>query len=179
LKAPATGYLVQPLRRATLVNQLISRDAESLSRASAGLRKLVSANRKVQKQSPLRILLVDDTPVNAMVATAMLGKAGHKFVTATNGRKALDVLAKDRKFDLVLLDLEMPEMDGYATAKAIRKIETECKLVALPILALTANGRAEDEARCLAAGMNGHLTKPFERQDLEEALHSLTKKKAA
>jgi signal transduction histidine kinase/CheY-like chemotaxis protein len=179
LKAPATGYLVQPLRRATLVNQLTSRDAESLSRATAGLRKLVSANLKIQRQHPLRILLVDDTPVNAMVATAMLGKAGHNLVTATNGLKALAILEKDRNFDLVLLDLEMPEMDGYETAKAIRATEAEKHLAPLPILALTANGRSEDAIRCLSAGMNGHLTKPFERQDLEEALHSLTQRKAA
>jgi signal transduction histidine kinase/CheY-like chemotaxis protein len=179
LKAPATGYLVQPLRRATLVNQLTSHDAESLSRATASLRKLVSANTKVQRQNPLRILLVDDTPVNAMVAEAMLSKAGHTLVTAANGRKALAVLEHNRNFDLVLLDLEMPEMDGYATAKAIRRTEAEKQLVPLPILALTANGRAEDAARCLASGMNGHLTKPFERHDLEEALRSLIKRKAA
>ena len=179
LEAPATGYLVQPLRRATLVNQLTSRDAERLSRATAGLRKLIAADRKLQKQNPLRILLVDDTPVNAMIATAMLGKVGHSLVSATNGRKALEVLEKDRNFDLILLDLEMPELDGFATAKSIRRTEAENKLVPLPILALTANGRAEDAARCLAAGMNGHLTKPFERQDLEEALHILTRRKTA
>ena len=179
LKAPAAGYLLQPLRRATLVNQLTSRDAESLSRATAGLRKLVPAKQKIQKPNPLRILLVDDTPVNAMVATAMLGKAGHCLVAATNGNRALAILEQDRNFDLVLLDIEMPIMDGYATAKAIRKIEAEKHFVPLPILALTANGRAEDAARCLAAGMNGHLTKPFERQDLEEALQHLTKRKAA
>jgi CheY-like chemotaxis protein/anti-sigma regulatory factor (Ser/Thr protein kinase) len=176
LKAPATGYLVQPLRRATLVNQLTSRDAETLSRATAGLRKLVAAGQKIL---PMRILLVDDTPVNAMVATAMLGKAGHSLVPAANGRKALQILEKDRGFDLVLLDLEMPEMDGYATSTAIRKIEAENKFSPLPILALTASSHVGDAARCFAVGMDGYLTKPFERQDLEEALQKLARKKAA
>jgi CheY-like chemotaxis protein len=140
------------------------------------LRKLVAAGQKIL---PMRILLVDDTPVNAMVATAMLGKAGHSLVPAANGRKALQILENDRGFDLVLLDLEMPEMDGYATSAAIRKIEFEKKLTPLPILALTASGHAEDAARCLAVGMDGYLTKPFERQDLEEALQKLARKKAA
>jgi signal transduction histidine kinase/CheY-like chemotaxis protein len=181
LKSPATGYLVQPLRRATLVSQLTSRDTESLTRASRNLRKLVTSGpkQKARKQNALRILLVDDTPVNAMVATAMLGKAGHDIVVATDGRKALAVLARDRRFDLVLLDLEMPEMDGFATARTIRRDEADQKLAAMPILALTANARAEDATRCFAAGMNGHLTKPFERHDIEEALHKLTRRKAA
>ncbi len=179
LKSPATGYLVRPLRRATLVNQLTSRDAESLSRASARLRKLVTTAAKPQKWAPLRILLVDDTPVNTMVATAMLGKAGHALVSASSGAKALQILETDRAFDLVLLDIEMPELDGYATARAIRGAEAAQNLSPLPIVALTANARAEDEAQCLAAGMDGHLTKPLERQDLEEVLQQVVKRKVA
>lgn len=184
LKAPATGYLVQPLRRSTLLNLLTSRDTETVKSATAGLRALVSSGKTSKVQKPgatasLRILLVDDTPVNAMVASAMLSKAGHKVELASDGRKALAMLARDRNYDLVLLDLEMPELDGYDTARAIRAEEAERHLRQLPVLALTANGRAEDEARCLAAGMNGHLTKPVERHDLEDALERLTRRRAA
>ena len=184
LKAPVTGYLMQPLRRSSLLRQLTSRDVESLKSAASSLRSVVSANRKPKPQRPgapasLRILLVDDTPVNAMVASAMLAKAGHRVEIASNGRKALNMLARSRNYDLVLLDIEMPELDGYDTARAIRRDEEARTLSALPILALTANGRAEDEALCLAAGMNGHLTKPVERHDLEEALERLTRPKAA
>ena len=100
----------------------------------------------------------------------MLSKAGHTLVTASNGSKALDVLAQDRNFDLVILDIEMPELDGYATARAIREMEAKDKLTALPIIALTASARAEDEVLCRAAGMDGFLTKPIDMHKLHAAL---------
>ena len=127
----------------------------------------------------MRLLLIEDTPVNALLAKTMLTKAGHETRLATTGRAALDILAVDRRFDAVLMDVEMPDMNGYEATRAIRLSEQQLGLTPLPILALTANARPEDIRACFASGMNGHLAKPFERTDLDEALAKLDIAKAA
>jgi signal transduction histidine kinase/CheY-like chemotaxis protein len=176
LARPTTGYLMKPVRRSTLVRQLTERDSQHMADQTAQLRQLTKTVRKTKK---LRLLLVEDTPVNALLAKTMLTKAGHETRLATSGKAALDILATDRKFDAVLMDIEMPEMNGYDATRALRRIEAENTLRPLPVLALTANARPEDVAACLASGMNGHLSKPFDRADLEEALASLVRAKAA
>ena len=177
LDAPTTGYLVKPVRRSTLIEQLMDKDGTSLAKAAQSMRRTTAA--AADKVNPLRILLVEDTPVNTLLAQALLRKAGHETITANNGRGALELLQSDRGFDLILLDVEMPELDGYQTTRAIRAIELAQGLDAIPILALTANTRPEDVAACLAAGMNGHLSKPFESHDLKEAMTQLLKAKVA
>jgi two-component system, sensor histidine kinase len=122
---------------------------------------------------------VEDTPVNALLAKTMLTKAGHETRLATTGRAALDILSKDRNFDAILMDIEMPEMNGFEATRILRNREIELGQVPLPILALTANARHDDIKACFAAGMNGHLAKPFERADLDEALSKLSLAKAA
>ena len=176
LAQPTTGYLMKPVRRSTLLRQLTETDADHVSTQAAQLRQISLSTRKLRK---LRLLLVEDTPVNALLAKTMLTKAGHEARLATTGKAALEILSVDRNFDAVLMDVEMPEMDGYATTRALRKLESENSLTPLPVLALTANARQEDIRACLAAGMNGHLAKPFERADLDEALVSLTRLQAA
>jgi signal transduction histidine kinase/CheY-like chemotaxis protein len=176
LTRPTTGYLMKPVRRSTLVRQLTARDNQHVADQAAQLRQITHAVRKTRK---LRLLLVEDTPVNALLAKTMLSKAGHETCLATSGKLALDILSKDRTFDAILMDIEMPEMNGHAASRALRCIETENGLRALPVLALTANASREDIAACLASGMNGHLAKPFDRADLDEALASLLRDKAA
>jgi CheY-like chemotaxis protein len=92
------------------------------------------------------------------------------------GIAVLDHIASQGRPDLVIMDVEMPGMDGLEAARRIRAGEAARDV---PILALTANARAEDYAECLAAGMNGHLSKPFDRQDLDEAIASLTARRDA
>lgn len=176
LAKPTTGYLMKPVRRSTLVRQLTERDSQHVAQQSAQLRQI---SRAVSKTKKLRLLLVEDTPVNALLAKTMLTKAGHETRLATSGRAALDLLAADRNFDVVLMDVEMPEMNGYETTRALRAAEKEWNLPPLRILALTANAQQDDIKACLASGMDGHVAKPFERTDLEEALLALTRKKAA
>jgi signal transduction histidine kinase/CheY-like chemotaxis protein len=176
LRAPFAGYLLKPLRRSTLLNLLTAQDVKQIKQASANLRKI---GRPVASIKGLRIMLAEDNAVNALLARTMLQRAGHKVHSVANGLEALKILATT-KFDLALLDIEMPKMGGLETAHEIRQrriISRQGK--ALPLLALTANTRAEDIAACMAAGMNGHLSKPFDRLDLESTISTLTSAKRA
>jgi len=107
----------------------------------------------------LRVLLVEDNAINQQVARELLQDAGVHVSTADNGALALELLAAPTAYDLVLMDLQMPVMDGYATTTAIR---ADPARRALPIIAMTAHTMLEDRARCLAAGMNDHISKPID-----------------
>ncbi|MBH3350222.1 response regulator [Pseudomonas putida] len=109
-----------------------------------------------------RILLVEDNPVNQLVAKGMLAKLGCQVQLATQGAEALELLELDN-FDLVLMDCNMPVMDGY---EASRRIRQSGRWPDLPIVALTANAMPEERERCRAAGMNDYLAKPFRREEL-------------
>ena len=109
-----------------------------------------------------RILLVEDNPVNQLVAKGMLAKLGCQVQLATQGAEALELLELD-DFDLVLMDCNMPVMDGY---EASRRIRQSGRWTDLPIVALTANAMPEERERCRAAGMNDYLAKPFRREEL-------------
>ncbi|WP_431289229.1 ATP-binding protein [Roseateles chitinivorans] len=112
-----------------------------------------------------RVLLVDDSPVNLLVATTMLERCGLRVVPAEHGRQALELLRAQR-FDLVLMDCQMPEMDGYAATTAWRQEEARRLLPRTPVVALTASTVDDDRRRCLASGMDDHLVKPFEMDEL-------------
>ncbi len=113
-----------------------------------------------------RVLLVEDNPVNQLVAKGMLGKLGCEVVVAAHGAEALDQLEHD-EFDLVLMDCNMPVMDGY---EASRQIRQSGRWPALPIVALTANAMSEERERCRQAGMSDYLAKPFRREELAALL---------
>ncbi|VVP55203.1 Sensor histidine kinase RcsC [Pseudomonas fluorescens] len=113
-----------------------------------------------------RVLLVEDNPVNQLVAKGMLGKLGCEVTTAAHGGEALDQL-EQRDFDLVLMDCNMPVMDGYEASRQIRR---SGRWPQLPIVALTANAMSEERERCRAAGMSDYLAKPFRREELAALL---------
>jgi signal transduction histidine kinase/CheY-like chemotaxis protein len=113
------------------------------------------------------VLLVEDNPINQMIARAMLVKRGLVVHTAGNGRLALEALAGNT-FDLVLMDCQMPEMDGFEATGAIRRENRSPRRI--PIVALTANAMASDRARCLEAGMDDYLTKPLDTNELDRVL---------
>ncbi|MGA2598581.1 MAG: response regulator [Bryobacteraceae bacterium] len=112
----------------------------------------------------LEILLVEDNLVNQRIATRMLEKKGHAITVACNGLKALEAL-ENRTFDLILMDVQMPEMDGYEATAAIRRRE-EGYAAHIPIIAMTANAMTGDRERCLEAGMDGYVSKPISMERL-------------
>ncbi|WGS47726.1 response regulator (plasmid) [Burkholderia sp. JSH-S8] len=114
---------------------------------------------------PARVLLVEDNPVNQQIALAMLEDTGYVVEVAENGREALERLAADR-FDVVLMDCQMPLMDGFEATQWLRLREAETGAPRLPVIALTANAISGDRERCLAAGMDDYLSKPFSRDAL-------------
>jgi signal transduction histidine kinase/ActR/RegA family two-component response regulator len=116
-----------------------------------------------------RLLLVEDNVVNQKVAMRMLQKLGYDVDLAEDGRQALDRLAKVR-YDAVLMDCQMPEMDGYEATRHIRDPSSAVLEHDVPVIAMTANAFAEDRDRCLAAGMNDFLSKPVDRSTLQQVL---------
>jgi len=121
---------------------------------------------------PLRILLAEDNIVNQKVVMRVLEREGHRVVVAGNGREALAALERE-VFHLVLMDVQMPEMDGFETASAIRARERFTG-ARLPILAMTAHAMSGDRERCLAAGMDGYIAKPVHKIELLEAISRCT-----
>jgi CheY-like chemotaxis protein len=122
----------------------------------------------VQQAPTLQILVVEDNLVNQQLASSLLQKEGHQVVVAGNGREALAVLAC-QPFDLVLMDVQMPEMDGLEATAAIRASERGTDRH-LPIVALTSLGQPADRDVCLQAGMDGHVTKPLHMPALRRTL---------
>ena len=120
---------------------------------------------------PLCILLAEDNAVNQVVARRLLEKRGHSVVVARNGREAFDATVQ-RIFDLVLMDLEMPEMGGLEATAAIRTRERGSQ-THLPIIAMTAHAMIGDRERCLAAGMDDYVTKPVRADELYAALENV------
>ena len=115
-----------------------------------------------------RLLVVDDADISAELAVEMLQNLDMTCVVASEGSAALAILAADRNFDAILLDCEMPEMDGYATAQAIRAM---AGLADVPILAMTGHTTPEDMPHILESGMNARITKPLSLQRLSRELN--------
>jgi hypothetical protein len=145
----------------------------------AGLMKEIASKQMIHysKQSvPMkarRILIVEDEKINAMVISAMLGKLGHEIHLASNGLEALQIIQKT-EFDYIFMDIQMPELDGVETTRAIRA--TAMKNSRVPIIALTAHAMKGDRERFIGAGMDDYLTKPIEMDRLVEVLLRLQEK---
>jgi CheY-like chemotaxis protein len=111
----------------------------------------------------LQVLVVDDVEINRTIARALLAKLGHTVTAVASGYEALKLL-EQQPFDLVLMDVQMPEMDGYETTQRIRQMEREKQLSPMAISALTAYAQNGEDEKCFAAGMDYYLTKPISRQ---------------
>jgi two-component system, sensor histidine kinase and response regulator len=123
------------------------------------------------------VLLAEDNPVNQLLATRLLEKRGHHVIVAHNGTDALAALDRQR-FDLVLMDLQMPEMDGFEATAAIREREKGGGFH-IPVIALTAHAMKGDREKCLAAGMDGYLTKPIRTHELDDILEECVSRRSA
>jgi CheY-like chemotaxis protein len=163
------AYLTKPVRRVELEAAIRA----ALGRASGDIRALQLPTRPSQRERrrSLHILLAEDNPVNQKLAVRLLEKEGHTVVVADNGRRALEAL-EGGNVDLVIMDVQMPEMDGYEAAASIRKTE-ETTLKHVPILAMTAHAMKGDQEKCLAAGMDGYVSKPIRPDDLRQVIEEL------
>jgi PAS domain S-box-containing protein len=174
LSTAFTGYLVKPLRAASLAARL-SLTPEVASPDLAPEPPAGTSPAIVGKG--LSILVAEDNEINALLMRSLLTKLGHRVVIATNGEAALESWLAARSagtpYDLVLMDIQMPQLDGIEAAKRIRACETGEPGRRTPILALTANTLVEDRYACFEAGMDGFLIKPLDREKLEEALATL------
>jgi len=163
-KLPGQYVLPLPLRRTDLYKCLCS---------AAGLltdqdRTLPGEIEQTGEHTPsLALLLVEDNQVNQLVASSLLKKLGHQVDHAENGLRAVEALRK-RHYDLILMDCQMPVMDGYEATRAIRK---NPKWQEIPIIAVTANVMQGDREECLASGMNDYITKPYKREELKAVIN--------
>jgi len=159
------AYLYKPVRQQELLLSIL---------AALEPRNAISHPTSIFPPEPqmlsrsLQILLAEDNRVNQAVAVRMLEKLGHSPFVANNGSEALVLLAT-QPFDLVLMDIQMPEIDGLAATRKIREGEIQTQSH-LPIIAMTAHAMKGDRERCLEAGMDGYISKPINRQQLEEAI---------
>jgi two-component system, sensor histidine kinase and response regulator len=167
-KLGVSSYLTKPVRRAELraaIITAITRDA-SLAARSALPSEAMDHVKKGLHSSSLHILLAEDNAVNQRVALRILEKAGHQVAVAENGNAALRML-QEQPFDLILMDVQMPEMGGFEATALIREKEKRSGRH-IPIIAMTAHAMAGDRERCLAAGMDNYLSKPVAASTLLE-----------
>jgi CheY-like chemotaxis protein len=166
------AYLLKPVRRVELreaIERVLGAITENRQEA------LITEHTLVERRdvnSALSVLLAEDNEVNQKLATRLLEKRGHRVVVAANGQQALDALSGAR-YDLVLMDVQMPEMDGIEATAALRTSEKKTGQHQ-PVIAMAALVMQGDRERCLAAGMDGYLTKPIRPRALDEVLEIYT-----
>ncbi|TWT90065.1 Signal transduction histidine-protein kinase BarA [Pseudobythopirellula maris] len=165
-EAGASGYVQKPISQSQLLNAVAQVTGASTLEGEPTIRLFDEPG----PSEPLRVLLVEDTPANRKVVKRALSKRGHELREAVNGREAVDAFRKE-DFDVILMDVQMPIMDGLQATEAIREIEHRSgDERGVPIIALTAHSMRGDRERCLRAGMSGYLSKPL---DLRRLIHSV------
>jgi two-component system, sensor histidine kinase and response regulator len=168
------AYLVKPIRRQDLYEAIADARAEVGSDQSNGARAngQPAAEAQAQTGRALRILLAEDSADNRLLITAYLKNTPHQLDTAENGAIAVDKFAAGR-YDLILMDMQMPVMDGYSATREIRKWQSERAMAPVPIIALTASALKEDVARSLEAGCDQHVAKPVRKVTLLAAIRDI------
>jgi CheY-like chemotaxis protein/HPt (histidine-containing phosphotransfer) domain-containing protein len=168
------GYLVKPVRPSQLLDCLLTVFGEQPSGEEGVPRRLVTrhtlsedASRSRTERGRVRILLAEDSVTNQKVALGVLKKMGFQADAVANGREAVEALQRV-PYDIVLMDCQMPEMDGYEATDAIRKMEGATKHT--PIIAMTAHAMEGDREKCLEAGMDDYVPKPIRPKALSEAI---------
>jgi PAS domain S-box-containing protein len=169
-----TGYLVKPVRAASLAARLSGEPQRQDGEAIAAPVRADAADREGAPACGLCVLVAEDNEINALLTRSLLQRLGHRPTLAANGAIAVESFVAARAagvgYDLVLMDVNMPELDGLEASRRIRAAEIAAGSPPIPIIALTANLFAEDREACLAAGMNAVLVKPLDRERLADAL---------
>jgi signal transduction histidine kinase/CheY-like chemotaxis protein/HPt (histidine-containing phosphotransfer) domain-containing protein/HAMP domain-containing protein len=159
------GFLVKPITKSMIVDTLVNVFAHSDEETS-----IAWQDGQATRLGGVRILLTEDNEINQQIASELLEGAGATVTIANNGREAVEILSggpQPPPFDAVLMDLQMPEMDGY---QATAKLRSDTRFARLPIIAMTAHATIEERQRCLAAGMNDHVAKPIDPVNLLETV---------
>ena len=162
-RANIDALLTKPVKHSDLLEAVSSLFgvATRHGRTEPTARRTVSRPRRT-----LHVLVAEDSPVNRTLVTTLLKRRGHTVTAVENGRKALAAIQSRARFDLVLMDLQMPDMGGLEATRAIRDREREERTTRLPLVALTAHAMQGDRERCLEAGMDGYLSKPIDVDEL-------------
>jgi len=167
-KLGISAYLTKPIKQSELFDVIVSAIGQPVE-------ERVSAPKRRKRSRPalrmLQVLVAEDNQVNQLVATRIFEKLGHQVTVVNNGREALAAVHAG-KFDLIAMDVQMPEMDGLDATRAIRAVEKAAG-THIPIIAMTAHAMKGDRERCLAAGMDGYASKPIRIRDLEQAIAQL------
>ncbi len=170
------AYLTKPIKQSELLSTMLQLLVPAATPATLRSAKSNGAESKksVDRNLQLNILLAEDNPVNQRVAAGILEKRGHVVMAVDNGQQALDAL-HTQQFDLILMDLQMPELDGFAATAAIRQRESVTGNH-MPIVAMTARAMKGDRECCLQAGMDGYISKPVNPKDLLAVIEQLVPK---
>ncbi len=166
------GFQAKPVRRPRLVQmmgRLLGEGAKAKQDPGENVGRKMHTQYTVREalKHSVSILLAEDNPVNQKLATLMLGKAGYQVAVAVNGREAVEKYsAAPEKYDLIFMDVQMPEMDGQEASRKLRELGH----ADVPIVAMTANAMKGDREMCLAAGMNDYVTKPIKREQVFEMI---------
>jgi len=161
------GFLLKPVSPSVLFDAIMQAlGKEDLAISPIGKEKK-NASKDLKAIQGAQVLLVEDNEINQQVAMEILQGAGLKVTVANNGQEGVDAAGKN-KYDVILMDIQMPVMDGYTASREIRNLKSEIRNV--PIIAMTAHAMAGDEDKSLKAGMNGHVTKPIDPDQLFSTL---------
>ena len=164
------AYLLKPIRQSELREAIARVLGAGEQEGAIPLITRYSPGDALDPMAVLRVLVAEDNAVNQRLAARLLEKRGHLVTVTANGREAVEALA-NQTFDLVLMDVQMPEMDGFEATAFIREREKH-NGAHIPIIALTAHAMKGDRERCLTAGMDGYLSKPIRSQELDDILET-------
>ena len=165
-KAGISGYLLKPVKQSDLYDTIAMTFEENSGPSSQ--QSTVTRHTLREARNKLKILLAEDNPVNQKVAQRMLEKMGHQVIVAWNGREAIDILGREN-VNVILMDVQMPETDGFEATKIIRENERQTGKHT-PIVALTAHAMKGDREKCLECGMDDYLSKPIKPEELVKVL---------
>jgi len=171
-KLKVEHYLTKPVRQSTLLDSIANSVGYQDGPRVSELETKTSADDDVSEDvGSLKVLLADDNQVNQLTAKTMLERFGHEVSIAGNGLETIEYF-KQHKYDLIFMDVQMPEMDGLTATAEIRKIEQETG-GHIPIVAMTAHAMAGDKERCLEAGMDSYVSKPIRRKELKHVISEI------
>ena len=176
-RAKAVGVaaaLSKPVKQSELWDAIVTALNVPGQQKTRGASPSAAARTRARARRPLRVLLAEDNPVNQEVALRLLERRGHSVIVAENGRQALTAIER-HKFDLVLMDVQMPEMGGLEATQLIREKEKSTG-EHLPILAMTAHAMQGDRERCIAAGMDGYLAKPIDPKSFLQTVEGISQR---